>query len=113
MTKREYFEKIKTYVENYPEYVEFLDGEIARLDARAGKVKAKRAEKAKENEPIKENIKEVLADGGLMASEIGEKVGHSTQKVTALCRQMVEDGTLKAEDVKVKGKGKRKAYSLA
>ena len=112
MTKREFMEKVIAVVED-SELKEFAETEIAKLDTANQRRSAKRAEKAKENEPIKENIKEVLADGGLMASEIGEKVGHSTQKVTALCRQMVEDGVLKVEDVKVTGKGKRKAYSLA
>jgi len=112
MTKREFMEKVIAVVED-SELKEFAETEIAKLDTANQRRSAKRAEKAKENEPIKENIKEVLADGGLMASEIGEKVGHSTQKVTALCRQMVDDGTLKAEDVKVTGKGKRKVYSLA
>jgi len=112
MTKREFMEKVIAVVED-SELKEFAENEIAKLDTANQRRSAKRAEKAKENEPIKENIKEVLADGGLMASEIGEKVGHSTQKITALCRQMVEDGVLKVEDVKVTGKGKRKAYSLA
>lgn len=112
MTKREFMEKVIAVVED-SELKEFAKNEIKKLDKANMNRSAKRKEKAKENEPIKENIKEVLADGGLMASEIGEKVGHSTQKVTALCRQMVEDGVLKVEDVKVTGKGKRKAYSLA
>ena len=112
MTKREFMEKVIAVVEDN-ELKDFAKAEIEKLDKANANRSAKRKEKAKENEPIKENIKEVLADGGLMASEIGEKVGHSTQKVTALCRQMVEDGILKVEDVKVTGKGKRKAYSLA
>ena len=112
MTKREFMEKVIAVVEDN-ELKNFAKVEIEKLDIANANRSAKRAEKAKENEPIKENIKEVLADGGLMASEIGEKVGYSTQKVTALCRQMVEDGVLKVEDVKVTGKGKRKAYSLA
>ena len=112
MTKREFMEKVIAVVEDN-ELKDFAKAEIEKLDKANMNRSAKRKEKAKENELIKENIKEVLADGGLMASEIGEKVGHSTQKVTALCRQMVEDGILKVEDVKVTGKGKRKEYSLA
>lgn len=112
MTKREFMEKIIAVVEDN-ELKDFAKAEIEKLDKANANRSAKRAEKAKENEPIKEAIKETLDEGALMASEIGEEIGHSTQKITALCRQMVEDGILKVEDVKVKGKGKRKAYSLA
>ena len=48
-----------------------------------------------------------------IASEIAVALEISTQKTSALCRQLVENGTLNAEDVKVKGKGKVKGYTLA
>lgn len=112
MTKREFMEKVIAVVEDST-LKEFAENEIAKLDKANANRSAKRAERKKENEPIKDAIKEAIGEGTLMASEIGEKVGHSTQKVTALCRQLVEDGTLKVEDIKVTGKGKRKAYSLA
>lgn len=112
MTKREFMEKVIAVVEDN-ELKEFAENEITKLDKANANRSAKRAERKKENEPIKDAIKEAIGEDTLMASEIGEKVGQSTQKVTALCRQLVEDGTLKVEDIKVSGKGKRKAYSLA
>lgn len=112
MTKREFMEKVIATVED-TELVEFAKTEIEKLDKANANRSAKRAERKKENEPIKEAIKEAIGEDKLMASEIGEKVGHSTQKVVALCRQLVDEGVLTVEDVKVTGKGKRKAYSLA
>ena len=87
--------------------------EIAKLDARNAKRSAKPSKKSLENAPIKESIAEFLADGSHLASEIAKGLDLSVSKVSALCRQMVGDGVLTVEDVKVKGKGTQKSYSLA
>ena len=76
------------------------------------KEKEARAEKRAENQPIKDSIVATLGEEKMTASVIGEKTGHSTQKITALCRQMVEEGVLTVEDIKITGKGTRKAYSV-
>ena len=66
-----------------------------------------------ENEPIKEKILEVLSTGERMvASAIAEKLGISTQKASALCRQLVESKKLKDEKVTIPKKGKQKAYRI-
>jgi len=39
--------------------------------------------------------------------------GLTRQRVSSLCTILVKDGRITAEDVKVKGKGKRKAYSIS
>ena len=65
VTKTEKFETIKTYVADYPEYVEFLDAEIARLKNRADKVAEKRGEKnAEKAEAYKAAIAKALEDAG-------------------------------------------------
>ena len=87
--------------------------EIEKLDARNAKRSAKPSKKSLENAPIKESIAEFLADGSHLASEIAKGLDLSVSKVSALCRQMVGDGVLTVEDVKVKGKGTQKSYSLA
>lgn len=111
MTKREMFEAVINN-EVTPEVVEGFRAELKKMDDANAKRAEKRSEKSKANEPIKANIANAI-EGRMTASEIGEKLELSTQKVSALCRQMVESGVLKVEDIKVKGKGKRKAYSLA
>ena len=87
--------------------------EIAKLDERNAKRKNMPSKKSIENEPIKAKIVEFLASGSHLASEIAEGCEISTSKASALCRQLVESGTLTVEDVKVKGKGTQKSYSLA
>lgn len=82
--------------------------EIAKLDARNAARKEKPSKKALENEPIKAKIAEVLTDEPRTASDIAGELGLSVQKTSALLRQM--DVTV--TDVKVKGKGTQKAYSL-
>ena len=84
--------------------------EIEKLDARNAKRRETVSKKALENAPIVEAIKSVLSDTPQTASEIAEKVEISTQKASALLKQI--DG-LTVSDVKVKGKGTRKAYALA
>ena len=91
--------------------------EIAKLDAVNAKRAEKAAEKAKENDPIKSAIYNLLVENGAMvASAIGAALTTpenevTTSKVTSMCRQMGEAGQLTASDVKVPKKGKQKAYT--
>lgn len=112
MTNREFFTAIVNGEIN-DEIVAKATEEIAKLDARNAKRASQPSKKALENEPIKASIREFLTDGAHLASEIAKGLELSTSKVSALCRQMVEGGVLKVEDVKVKGKGTQKSYSLA
>ena len=66
-----------------------------------------------ENDSFKTAILAALADGQIhVASELSEILGVSTQKVSALARQLAEDGTIEVDDVPIKGKGKVKGYSI-
>ena len=112
MTNREFFTAIVNG-EITEEVVTKAGEEIAKLDARNERRKNTPSKKSVENEPIKAKIVEFLADGSHLASEIAEGCEISTSKASALCRQLVEGGTLTVEDVKVKGKGTKKSYSLA
>ena len=86
--------------------------EIAKLDATNAKRAEKAAEKAKENLPLKNTIFEFLvANGTKTTAEIAVGVGESTPKVSAMCRQMVEEGRLTSSEVSVPKKGKQRAYT--
>ena len=91
--------------------------EIAKLDATNAKRAEKAAEKAKENDPIKNAIYNLLVEkGAMVASAIGAALTTpenevTTSKASSMCRQMVEENRLSASDVSVKGKGKQKAYT--
>ena len=113
MTKREMFEAIINGNVN-DEVIEMAHKEIVKMDEKNAKRRNGVSKKAQENEPIKHHIADLLRayDEPVTASVIAEKVEISTQKASALCRQMVADGRLESVDVKVKGKGKQKGYSL-
>lgn len=108
MTNREFFEKVIAEVTN-EELVEKARVELAKLDARNARRASTPSKKAKENEPIKKAIRDVLGAEPMTASEIASKVEISTQKASALLRQI--DG-LTVTEVKIKGKGKVKGYSI-
>ena len=109
MTKREMFEAIVNGNIN-EEIVEMAKAEIVKMDERNAKRKNSPSKTAIANEPIKAEIVKVLSGEPIPASEIAEKVGISTQKASALLRQI--DG-LNVTEIKVKGKGKVKGYALA
>ena len=113
MTNREFYTAIvNSNVSD--ELKAFATDAIAKLDARNAKRSSKPSKKSIENEPIKESISNLLVDGDArLASEIASSLELSVSKVSALCRQMVADGVLHVEDVKVKGKGTQKSYSIA
>lgn len=109
MTRREFFVAVINAVED-AELKLFAEKEIAKMDERNAKRKNAPSKKSIENEPIKAQIKSILTDEPHTASEIANTVGISTQKASALLRQI--DG-LTVTEVKVKGKGKVKGYALA
>ena len=118
MTKREFFNEVIAVIDgtsevNVLELKEFAKAEIVKLDERNASRSSKPTKTQIENEPIKEKILEVLSTGERMvASAIAERLEISTQKVSALCRQLVESKKLKVEDVKIPKKGKQKAYMV-
>ena len=112
MTNREFYTAIVNGTIN-EDVISHASDAIAKLDERNAKRASKPSKKSIENEPIKASIREFLGDGSHLASEIASGLDLSVSKVSALCRQMVGDGLLTVEDVKVKGKGMQKSYTLA
>ena len=108
MTKREFFEAVMALENVDAELVLFAEQEIEKMNERNAKRKNTPSKTAIANEPIKAHITEVLTDTPQSASEIAEKVGISTQKCSALLRQI--EG-LTVTEIKVKGKGKVKGYA--
>lgn len=113
MTKREFMEKIIAGAVTKEEMIEYAKKEIKALDQRNAARSAKPTAKQKENEAIKEQILETFKEQRrVIASVIGEKMGISTNKASALCRQLVNEGKMIVEDVKVPKKGTQKAYTV-
>ena len=87
---------------------------IAKLDERNQKRSSKPSKTQLENEPVKTAIIDYLTvHGGAVAADIAAEVDITTQKASALCRQLVESGRLTVEEVKIPKKGKCKKYSVA
>lgn len=118
MTKREFLNEVIAVIDGTSEVdvlelKEFAKAEIVKLDERNASRSSKPTKTQIENEPIKEKILEILSTGErIVASAIAERLEISTQKASALCRQLVESKQLKVEDVKIPKKGKQKAYMI-
>ena len=108
MTKREFYEAVMALENVDAELVLFAENEINKMNERNAKRKSTPSKTAIANEPIKAQIAEVLTETPQSASEIAEKVGISTQKCSALLRQIEN---LTVTEIKVKGKGKVKGYA--
>ena len=112
MTNREFYTAIINTESVAADLKEFAESEIAKLDARNDKRKNTQTKAQKENEGIMLNILECLADGAKVASDVGTALGISTQKASALCKLLVNEGKVAVADIKVKNKGTVKQYSL-
>ena len=116
MTLREFYEAIIAKGEITDEMVAIAARRIELLDkkneyARNHK-KSGNSKKAKENAEVKAKIAELMADGKQRkAKEIAEALDLTQQKVSALARQMVEDGVLVSEEERVKGGRLVKVYA--
>ena len=116
MTQREFFTKIAEICKDtHADLAEFAQERIVALDKRNENRSNKQTKTQIENDVIKSKILELYESGNevFVASEVGGKLGISTNKASALLRQMALAETLVTSDVKVKGKGKVKGYSLA
>lgn len=116
MTNREFLTAVaasESVAENIKEYA--LQ-QIDKLNMRNQNRTSKPSPKQLENENFKMEIMEkIFIDNETVATaaQVGDIMEFSTQKASALLRQLEKDGTLKSSEVKITGKGKQKAYQLA
>lgn len=103
MTKKEMFSKIATVCSADAEIVEFCNHEIALLVKKNSYKSTKPTKTQVENEGLKDAILNAL-DKPMTATEIGNAVGISVNKASALLKQLHEDNSIVREVVK------RKAY---
>ena len=119
MTMRKYHEAVAAIPNAPADVVAKAKAELAKMDAANANRKSKPSKTSVANEPIKAAIVELLTtNGAMVASAIGAaltngEVEVSTSKASALCGQLVKAEVLAVEDVKVKGKGTVKQYSIA
>ena len=115
MTSREFYTAVINA--NIADTVtEFATKALAKLDEKNEKRKAEGSKTAKANVAIKEAIVNAMEQGvTYTAAEIvalGVEGVTSTQKASALMRQIVTAGQAIESEVKIKGKGKVKGYTV-
>ena len=113
MTNREFFEAVQNGTIN-ADVQAHATAEIEKMNARNEKRATTPSKTAVANEPIKLKIIEFLTEKNeqILTSVIGEAVGISTAKASALCKQLSEDGKIAGEEVKVPKIGKRMVWKI-
>ena len=113
MTKREFYTTISENETLTEELRNFATAQIAALDNTLAKRKEKPTKASIENAPLVEQIVTMLGEEPKTASDLAEPMGVTPQKASALLRIAVKDGKANAHDVKIKGKGTCKGYTIA
>lgn len=114
MTHRDFFSAISTNETLSEELRSYATEALSKLDARNAKRRETPSKAQKENEPLKQFILDGFVSGKTMvAADVAAAANISTQKASALLRQLVADGSLSVEDVKIPKKGVVKAYKKA
>ena len=112
MTNREFLTAVSTNAIT-EDVIAHAAAQIEKLDAANEKRKNKPSKTAEANAPILENITGILTAEPQTATDIAGLVGISTQKASALLRQLVASGVAVQSEVKVPKRGTVKAYALA
>lgn len=102
LTKRDHFNALLAIptVASNPTLVEFIENELDLLSRKNSKPSDKQTEKQEANDVLKQAMLDYLANGGGQHTvtdfikNVPECAGLSQQKITALVRQMVEDGKM-------------------
>ena len=119
ITKRDRFEEIKALLADRADIVEFCDNEIALLDGKAEKAKARNAKKKAEGDALQDAVLAVITDelqtiADITAQVEGDDV--TKAKVQARLTKLVNAGVIVKEQVSVEVDGKKTkkmAYALA
>lgn len=114
MTEREFLTKVIAVCEDET-IKEYAQARIQKLDDKNKSRKETLTKTQKENEVLKGKLLEMFQENStavFVASEIATQFEISTQKASALCRQLAESDKLITTDVKITGKGKVKGYQF-
>lgn len=109
MTKREFYNAIANG-QMTDELMDYATEQIARMDSANEKRKNTLSKKQEENEAVKAEMVKHLGTEPMTATTVGELMGISTQKASALLRQLVNDGKATVTEVKIPKKGTQKGY---
>ena len=119
ITKRDRFEEIKTLLADNADIVEFCDNEIALLDGKADKAKARAAKKKAEGDALQDEVATLLTGDFQTIDAIMEGItdAEATKaKVQARLTKLVNAGIAIKDQTTVEIDGqkvKRMTYSIA
>jgi signal recognition particle GTPase len=113
MTNREFFEAVQNGTMN-ADVQAHATAEIDKMNARNEKRATTPSKTAIANEPIKAQILAFLTekDEEILTSVIGEAVGISTSKATALCKQLVGGDKITVRAIRVPKIGNRMVWKI-
>ena len=123
VTKRDYFNALRAMVEGVDavgeysadEVLEFIDAQVAQLDAKAAKAKEKAAEKKVEGDALREKVLSVITDEPQTVDAITVAIDDADvtkSKVVSRLTQLVKGGFIVKEEAKTES-GKKMTYKLA
>lgn len=112
MTNREFLTAVSTNAVT-EDVIAYAAAQLVKMDEANERRKNKPSKTAEANAPILENITGILTAEPQTATDIAGLVGISTQKASALLRQLVASGVAVQSEVKVPKRGTVKAYALA
>lgn len=124
VTKRDYFNAIRVMVENsdavgeytVEEVLDFIDKQVAQLDAKAVKAKEKAVEKKAEGDELREKVFELVNSDWQTADDLTEALGDeevSRAKIVARLTQLEKAGRIVKATAKMDDGKKRMVYRLA
>ena len=112
MTNREFLTAIVN-ANLSAEVTQFATDAIAKMDKRNADRSSKPSKATIANEPVKAAILTYLADHPKsLAADVATGVAITPAKASGLCVQLVKEGKVTSEDVKIPKKGKVKAYTI-
>ena len=98
---------------NTVELANFAKSAIEKLDKKNSDRKTKLSPNQKANEDIKTEILNLLATAPQSAKTIVDNIGYNTQKISALCTQLINANLIKVDKAKFAGSTtKVNVYSL-
>ena len=121
LTKKDYYALIKEIIENSEiesktELIDFIDKQVAMIDAKAEKAKARAAEKKAVGDELREVVKSLLTNNFQTADQITAQIQDedvTRAKVIARLGQLVKNNEAEKTDVKTEDGRSVKAYKIA
>ena len=120
LTKKDFYAMLTeiveaTEVEMKEDLLAFIDKEVSLIDAKAGKAKARAAEKKAEGDALRDAVQAVLTEEYQTINDIASQVEGeeiTKAKITARLTSLVKNGLAEKADVKTEDGKTVKAYKL-